>query len=161
VLVCLEIIDTTYHSAIGKSHIFSLDSHLCIFVSMYLYIYIATHLQTIFLDWLKAVLESNSRCAWQWQWIEHRDTLWGSHRVSVGMHLHAVIKAIWRYIWRRWLSELRDALGDFDNATLEMPLKAMLVQTWRLNWARLEMHLEAMISVDNSSVFGPLIIERR
>jgi hypothetical protein len=32
-LVCLEIIATTYHSTIVKTHVFSLYSHLCIYVS--------------------------------------------------------------------------------------------------------------------------------
>jgi len=54
-LVRLEIIATTYHSTIFKTHAFSLYSHLGI--------YIATHLHTVCLDWLQAVLESNSRCA--------------------------------------------------------------------------------------------------
>jgi len=62
-LVRLEIIATTYRSTIFKTHVFSLYSHLCIYVSMYLCIYIATHLHTVYLDWLQAVLERNSRCA--------------------------------------------------------------------------------------------------
>ena len=37
----LEIVATTYHSTIVKTHVFSLYSHLCIYVSMYLGIYIA------------------------------------------------------------------------------------------------------------------------
>jgi hypothetical protein len=53
--VCLEIIATTYRSTIFKTHVFSLYSHLCI--------YIATHLHTVYLDWLQAVLETNSRSA--------------------------------------------------------------------------------------------------
>ena len=43
-----------------------LESQSCIqfvFSSMYLCIYIATHQHTLYLDWLQAVLESNSRCA--------------------------------------------------------------------------------------------------
>ena len=39
--VRLEIIATTYGSTIVKTHVFSLYSHLCIYVSMYLCIYIA------------------------------------------------------------------------------------------------------------------------
>jgi hypothetical protein len=35
---------------------------ILILVSMYLSIDIATHLHTVYLDWLKAVIESNSRC---------------------------------------------------------------------------------------------------
>jgi len=54
-LVRLEIIATTYRSTICKTDVFSLYSHLCI--------YIATHLHTVYLVWLQAVLESNSRCA--------------------------------------------------------------------------------------------------
>ena len=43
-----------------------LKSQSCIqfvFSSMYLCIIIANHLHTLYLDWLQAVLESNSRCA--------------------------------------------------------------------------------------------------
>jgi hypothetical protein len=36
---------------------------ILIYVSMDLYIYIATHLHTVNLGWLQAVLESNSKCA--------------------------------------------------------------------------------------------------
>jgi len=61
--VRLEIIATTYRSTIVKTHVFRLYSHLCNYVSIYLCIYIATHLHTIYLDWLQAVLESNSSCA--------------------------------------------------------------------------------------------------
>ena len=53
-LVRLEIIATTYRSTISKTHVFSLNSHL--------YIYIATHLHTVYLDRLQAVLDCNSRC---------------------------------------------------------------------------------------------------
>ena len=34
-----------------------------VFSSMYLCIYIATHLHTVYLNWVQAVLESISRCA--------------------------------------------------------------------------------------------------
>jgi len=43
-----------------------LESQSCIqfvFSSTYLCIYIATHLHTLYLDWLQAVLVSDSRCA--------------------------------------------------------------------------------------------------
>jgi len=52
-LVRLEMIGTTYHSTIFKTHVFSLYSHLCI--------YRATHLHTVYLDRLQPVLESHSR----------------------------------------------------------------------------------------------------
>ena len=48
--VRLEIIATTHRSTIFKTHLFSLYSHLCI--------YIATRLHPVYLDWLQAVLES-------------------------------------------------------------------------------------------------------
>jgi len=54
-LVCLEIIATTYRLTIFETHVFSLYSHLCI--------YIATRLHMVYLDCLQAVLESKSRCA--------------------------------------------------------------------------------------------------
>jgi hypothetical protein len=57
--VLLEIIATTYHSMIVKTQIFSC---ILIYVSMYLCIYIATHLHTGYLHWLQAVLASNSSC---------------------------------------------------------------------------------------------------
>jgi hypothetical protein len=61
--VRLEIVATTYYSMIVKTHVFRLYSHLSNYVSMYLCIYIATHLHTIYLDWLQAVYQKNSRCA--------------------------------------------------------------------------------------------------
>jgi len=100
-----------------------LESQSCIqfvFSSMYLCIYIATHLHTLYLDWLKAVLESNSRCAWKWRLSELRDILRGRDRASLEMHLEAVIERIWRYTWRPWSSEFGD-----------MHLEAMIVRTCR------------------------------
>ena len=42
-LVHLEIIATTYRSMIFETYAFSLYSHLCIYVSMYLYSNLSTH----------------------------------------------------------------------------------------------------------------------
>ena len=64
-LVRLKFIAITYCSTIVKMHVLSLYSHLCIYVSMYQCIYITTNLHTVYLDWLQAVLESNSRGAWK------------------------------------------------------------------------------------------------
>ena len=69
-----------------------LESQSCIqfvFSSRYLYIYIATHLQQLYLDCLQAVLERNSRCAWEWRWSELRD------------YSEAVIERLWSCTWRR------------------------------------------------------------
>jgi len=41
--------------------------YLCFYVSVHLCIYIVTHLHAVYLDWLRAVLGSNSRCAQQSQ----------------------------------------------------------------------------------------------
>jgi len=148
-LVRLEIIPTTHHSTIFKIHVFSLYYHLCI--------YRATYLHMVYLDWLQAVIESNSRYAWKWWASELRDILCGRDRVSSGTHLEAVIERSWRYTWRPWLSELRDALWDRDWATLEIHLEAVIKRVWRYTWrtrssefggrncVSLEMRLETMI----------------
>jgi len=52
--VRVEIIATSYSSTIVKTELLRLYSHLCI--------YIATHLHTVYLHWLQAVLGSNLRC---------------------------------------------------------------------------------------------------
>jgi len=82
-LVLLEIIATTYCSMVFKTDVFSLYSHLCI--------YIATHLHTVYLDWLQAVLESNLRCAWTWSLTENKDALWDHDRATLEMHLEAMM----------------------------------------------------------------------
>jgi len=144
-LVRLEIIATTYRSTIFKTHLFSLYSHLCIYVS--------THLHTVYLDWLHAVLECNSWCAWRWWSSELRDTPGGRDCVNSEMHLEAVIKRGWRCTGRPWSSELRDALGGRNRARLVMHLEGMNEGVWRYTWkprscelgrlnrASLEMHL--------------------
>jgi len=120
-----------------------------VFSSVYLYIYIATHLHTGYLDWLQAVLESNSRCAWRWQWSELRDTLGGGYCVNLEMHLEAVIEIVWRCTWRPWLSEVGDALGGINSTNLEMHWEAMIDPVWRCiwrpRWCNSEMRLEAVI----------------
>jgi len=97
---------------------------------MYLCIYIATHLHTVYLDWLQAAIESNLWWAWKRGSSELRDTLEGRDRASVEMDLEAVVERIWRYTWRPWSSELRDALRDPDRASVLMHLEAMNMRTW-------------------------------
>ena len=53
-LMCLEIIATTYCSMMIKTHVFSLY--------LYLGIYIATNLHTVYLNWLEVMFESNLMC---------------------------------------------------------------------------------------------------
>jgi len=147
--VHLEIIATTYHSTIFKTHVFSSHSHLCI--------YIAIHLHTVYLNWLQAGLECNSRSAWKWQLSGLSDTPHGDYRATLEMHLEAIIERIWRYTGRPCSSELRDALQDRDRASLEINLEAVIERVWRCTWrpwscelggrdrASLEMHLAAII----------------
>jgi len=74
---------------------------------MYLCIYIDTHLHTAYLDWLNAVLQSNSRCTGKW----------GSSRP--------------RYIPRPWSTEFGDAIGDQDWVNWEMHWEAEVEWTQR------------------------------
>jgi hypothetical protein len=62
---------------------------------MYLCIYIATHLHTVYLDWLQVVLERNSRCVRKGESSELRDQLQGGDQGGLEMHLEAVIERIW------------------------------------------------------------------
>jgi len=103
-----------------------------VFLSMYLCIYIATHLHTVYLDWLQAVLEKISRYAWEWRSSELRDTLWGHDRATFEMHLEVIIDFIWRYTWGPRSSEPRCTLSDRDRANMEMHLQVMIMRTWRL-----------------------------
>jgi len=110
---------------------------------MYLCIYIATHLHKIYLDWLQAVLGSNSRCPWKWRSSELRDTLRGRDRVSLEMHfggrdrasleihLEATIERVWRCNWRAWSSDFGDELGGRNRASLEIHLEAVFERVWR------------------------------
>jgi len=113
---------------------------------MYLCIYIATHLHTVYLDWQQAVLESNSRCVWKWRSSELRDTLrgrvraslemhfGGRNRANLEMHLQATIEWVWRCNWRPWSSDFGDALGGRNWASLEIHLKAVIERVWRCTW---------------------------
>ena len=131
---------------------------------MYLWICIPTHLHTVYLDWLQAVLESNLRCAWRWRCSELRDTLGGGDCVNLEMHLKARIERVGRCTGRAWSSELRDALGGHNRVSLEMHLGAeiksnseihlgaVIERVWRCIWRpqlwHWEMHLEAVIQRD-------------
>jgi len=130
------------------------------YVYMYLCIYIATHLQTVYQDWLQAVLESHSRCPWEWWPSELRDTLrgcdWASEEMHLeaviqriwrynwmpwlsefgAMHLEAVIEGVWRYTWRRWSSEFGDAPGGHNRASCEIHLEAVMERDWTCTWRR-------------------------
>jgi hypothetical protein len=108
--VRLAIIATTFRSTIFETHVFSLYSHLGI--------YIVTDLETLYVDWLHAEPMSYSWCAWKWKSSELRDTLWGHVQAIVKMHMEVVIERIWRYTCRMWSSDHSDAYRDHDWAGL-------------------------------------------
>jgi len=106
--------------------------NLCIqfvFSSMYLCIYIATYLHTVYLDWQHAVIESNSRCSWTWRLSELRDTLRGHDWVSLEMQLETEIEWTQRCTGRPWSSECRDALWGRDRASVQMQLETEIEWT--------------------------------
>jgi len=126
----MEIIATTYRSTTVKTHVFTLYSHLCNYVSIYLCIYKATHLHMIYLDLLQVVLESNSRCAWKWQSSELRQTGRCRDWACLEMHWEAVIAHMWRLTERPWSTEIRDGLRDRDRPTLLKHQVAMIIRSW-------------------------------
>jgi len=169
-LVRLEIIAPTYHSTIFGTHVCSVYSHLCI--------YIATHLHTVYLGWLQAVRECNSRCAWKWRPSELRDTLQSHDRTSLEMHLEAVNNCRWRFTWRLWSSKFGDMhleaiieqvwrctlrpwlceLAGCNRAILEILLESVIECVCRfalgvLNRVSWEIHLEAVIQQDWTSTW--------
>ena len=61
-------------------------------------------------------------------------SLGGRDRVSLEMHLEAMIEGVWIYTWMLRLSELRDAFGGRNRASLEMHLEDVIEQVWRCTW---------------------------
>jgi len=100
---------------------------------MYLCIYIATHQHMVYLEWLQAVRESNSRFAWKWRSSELRDTLRGHNWASLGMYFQAVVERVGTYTWRLRSSEFGDAHGGRDRASLEIHLEDVIEWNWRCN----------------------------
>jgi len=94
--------------------------------SMYVCIYIATYLHTVYLDWQHVVSVSDWMCTWRWWSSGLGDTLRGRDPASVEMHVEAVIERDWRCNWRPRLSELRDALGGRDRASYDMHMEAVI-----------------------------------
>jgi len=143
-LVCLEIIATTYRSMIFKTYAFSLYSHLFIYVSIQLPFY-TQYIWTGSARWLRAIGGGPE----------------DDDRVNSEIHSEAVIKWVWRFNWRPRLNELRDALRGGDRASLEFHFEAVIVRVWRCTWrprwgelrhalggrnrASLDVHLEAKI----------------
>jgi len=121
-MVRLDIIATAYRSTAFTTHVFRLDSQLCIDI--------ATDLHTVYLDWLQAAHESKSKCAWKCRSTELGDTLRGRDRATWHMTLEAVIEHIWRFTWRPWLCEL----AGLNLTGLEIHMHAVIKRVWRSTW---------------------------
>jgi len=134
---------TTDYSTIFDTHVFSLYSRPCIYD---LYIYIVTHLHTVYLNWLQAVLESNLRCTWK-QWLsELREPLWGIVSARLGMHLEDMVKWPMRCTPRPWLYKCGDALGGRDLTSLVISTRrSWFCNIGGCNRVSMEMHLDTMV----------------
>ena len=134
------------------------------FSSMYLCFYIATHQHMGYLDWLQAVLESNSWGARTWKSSGLRDPSRGGDQAGLVMQLEIEIERTQRCTRRLWSTEFGAALGGCDWVNWGMQLEAEVEWTQRctlrpwLNelldaigdqeWVHSEMCLEAVIELD-------------
>jgi len=130
---CLAMLNHSYYFS------FNNFQNLCIqfvFSSMYLCIYIATYLHTVYLDWPHAVIVNNLRFAWRWRLSELRNTLRGRDLASLEMQLETEIEWTQRCTGRPWSIEIGDAPGGHDRANVEMHFEAVIEWVWRCNWRR-------------------------
>jgi len=143
-------------STSNHSHVFSLYSHLCIYVSMYQYSYPSTHA----ISGLAAVCRIYTphhpvhlcypcisvqpppllgdvldwmclRCTWRRRSSELRDALGGPDWVSSEMHLETEIGWTQRCTWRPGSSKFGDELGGHDRANLQAVIEWVWRSTWR------------------------------
>ena len=106
--------------------------NLCIqfvFSSMYLCIYIATYLNTVYQDWQHAVNGSNSRCTWIWRSSQLRDILRGCDGASLETQSETMNEWTQRCTGRLWSSEFGDAFWGRDRASSEMQLETEIEWT--------------------------------
>jgi len=118
-LVHLDNIATTYCSRIFQTHVFSLNSDRCMYVSQLLPIY---H-KYIWIGWglcLRAIRGA------------HEDDNWRNSEI----HFGAVVEVVWRYSQRLWSDELRDALWGCDLVSWEMHIEAIIQRESRSTWMR-------------------------
>jgi len=94
-LVNQGIIASSYRSTIFETLVFSMSYDLCM--------YISTHLHTVYLHWLRVVLESDLRCDRKWQFSELRDTVTGCDQANLEMHLDPAMQHIATDTWRPWV----------------------------------------------------------
>jgi len=148
-LVHLEIIATTYCSTIFKTHVCSLYSTQCIYVTMQLPIYtgyictgsrrcfgairgVSEHDDRVNSEiHSEALDEPDRRCTGRPRSSVLRDAFGGLDLGSLQIDLQARIERIWWCTWRAWLSEGKDTLRGSDRAGLEIPLEAMIDRDWR------------------------------
>jgi len=150
-------------STSNHSHVFSLYSHLCIYVSMYLYSYPSTHAISglaaggaweQFEVRLKMMIEWTQRYTPRPWSRDFGDALGGGNRAYLEIHLEAVMERVWgyalgghdrvnfqavielvrRYTWRQRSSKFGDALGGRDRSSLEMHWEAEMEWTQRCTW---------------------------
>jgi len=115
----LKFIATTYDLTIFKTHVQSLYSHLCIFVSMYIYSRPATHGISGLAaggSWEQFMVRLIMTIRWTQRYIGRP---WSGEFVAVlrghdCANLVAIIEWVGRYFCRLWLSERRDALRGSD-----------------------------------------------
>jgi len=147
-----------------KTHVLSLYSHLCIYVSIYLPIYTryswtgcrrclrASRGAPENDDQVNSGIHTRAVIEWVWGWtleaVIERVWRWT---------LQGAIERVWRCTWRPRPSEFGDAIGCRDRVTLETVIEQVLRYTCRLwsselgdalrghDLASLEMHLEAVI----------------
>jgi len=148
-------IDEKPGSTSNHSHVYSLYSHPCIYVAMYLYSYSSTHgisglaavcriytprhpvhlrypcisvqPQSLLEDILDRV---RLRCTWRRRLSELRDSLGDWDWVNSEMHLEEGIKRVWRCAWRPWSCEL----AGRNRASLKIYLEAVMEPVWRYTW---------------------------
>jgi len=150
-------------STSNHSHVFSLYSHLCIYVSLYLYSYPSTQAISglaVGVAWEQFEVCLKMTIVWTQSYTprlwssDFGDTLRGGSRAYLEMHLdamieqgwgyalggqdranfQAVIERLWRFTGRLRSSEFGDALGGRDRSTLEMHWEAEMKWTQRCTW---------------------------
>jgi hypothetical protein len=129
----LEIVATTYCSTRFKTHVFSLHSHQCIYVSMYLCTNICIYLYSY------------------WSTDPISGLVAGSALEKFEFRQKVIIGGTQRYTRWPWLSEFGYTLGGCNWARLVMHfwgqnyvnLKAMIKRVEGHNLVKLEMHSDA------------------
>jgi hypothetical protein len=70
----------------------------------------------------------------RWCLREIQDAPADDNRVTIEMHLEAMIKQVWRCTRRPWSSRFGDALGGRDRVNTAMHLESVTERDWRYTW---------------------------